>query len=225
MAPLYAKLNTQTYHPLLTEKDRRILQWWVVALKNLTPRRVTKRTDRPDIIMFTDAATSTRIIAAVTIVRDDFITNESVKEVLTLTTGKHWGRLFDSTNLIYGLEMLALLTKLYQSNEDLIDKNITFHIDNRNAFDALVKNSAKPTVITAMTHLIWHRLNTLRITPWFEWVPGTKNIADLPTRKVTIPFKITTQGEFKFGREIHLLVKNATEAMETGRPIVAPKTL
>ena len=206
MGPLYAELNTHIYHPILSERDTRILQWWVTAIRDLAPRRVLKRTGQPDIAMFADAATATSIIAAVAIIREDFIRDESAHEVLALTTGEHWGELFDSTNLIYGPEMLAQLTKLYRRYGDIRNKNITFLIDNGNAFEALVKNNAKPTVITEMTHLIWHRLNTLRITPWFEWAPGARNIADLPTRNVEIPLKCVQQGTFLLSRGIYELI-------------------
>lgn len=168
MGPLYAKLNTHIPPPSSPKKTR---GYYNGGLPPYATSRHARYSNAPDIVMFADAATSARIIAAVTIIRDDFLRGESVYEVLTLSTGKHWEELFDSTNLIYGLEMLALLTKLYQRNEDQMGENITFHIDNGNAFEALVKNNAKPTVITAMTHLIWHRLNTLRITPWFEFGP------------------------------------------------------
>ena len=96
--------------------------------------------------------------------------------------------MFIDTNLIYGLEMLALLALLYRPNNRLEGRNATFHIDNGNAFEAVVKNNAKPLIIVAMTHLIWHRIHMLNLTPWFEWVPGTRNIADLPTRGGNNPF-------------------------------------
>ena len=40
-------------------------------------------------------------------------------------------------------------------------------------------------VITAITHLIWHRLRQLNITAWFEWVPSNRNISDLPKKVST----------------------------------------
>ena len=85
--------------------------------------------------------------------------------------------------------MIAPLAKLYQPDEGIQGRNAIFRIDNANAFDEVVKNSAKPTVIVAMTHLIWQRIHELAITPWFQWIHGARNIADLPARKVGIPFK------------------------------------
>ena len=225
MAILHQKHNARTFHPLLSEREVRTLQWWVTALTNLGQRQVRERTDRPDVVVFTDAATSTATIAAVTIIRKDFDTDETIQEVRKTKTGKYWETLFESTNLIYGLEMLALLALLFYPNNHLRNKNVTFHIDNMNAFEAIVKNTAGPSVIVAMTHLIWHRIYELGITPWFEWVPGTRNIADLPTRDVPIPFKCVEQNTFPDLRKLHEVIKKAKQALDSGRPIIVPRIL
>ena len=65
----------------------------------------------------------------------------------------------------------------------------------------------------------------LNITPWFERVPGARNIADLPTRKVEFPFPIEREVEFGDLRPLSRLLKTAKEALEAGRPIVAPPLL
>ena len=90
---------------------------------------------------------------------------------------------------------------------------------------ALVKNNATPTVIVAMTHLVWHRIYKLNITAWFGWVPGTRNIADLPTRKVKIPFRVLEEGTFDNLRPLFGNIKSAVVALEAGRPIIAPDIL
>ena len=116
--------------------------------------------------------------------------------------------------------MLALLAILYIPNTPLRNQNVTFHIDNKNAFEAVVKNNSKATVITAMTQLIWHKISDLGITAWFEWVPGNKNIADLPTRRTKITFKHNDQKEFGDLRALHRLILLAKQALEAGRPII-----
>ena len=121
--------------------------------------------------------------------------------------------------------MLALLALLYRPNCLLQGKYVTFHIDIGNAFEAVVKNNAKPTIIVAMTHLIWHRIRHLDITAWFEWVPGTRNIADLPTRRVDLPFPTNVETDFGDLVPLSRVLKNAKEALEAGRPIVVPLLL
>ena len=193
--------------------------------ENLIARKIKERAGRPDWVIFTDAATSAEIIAAISFKRADFEIGESASEVISAVAGPYWDHLFDKTNKIYGLEMLALLEKLYRPNWDIRNQNATFHIDNRNAFEAVIKNNATPTVIGAMAHLIWHRIRALQITAWFEWAPGTRNIADLPTRNVDIPFVCRNRRSFENLRELHTVIEKATRALEVGRPIAIPSTL
>ena len=222
---LYTKLNAHRYHPVLETKEIRILQWWRTSLLNLASRTVRPQNDTPDWVVSTDAATSTSIIAAVLVNRDEFVENETIRHVYATKTGDYWVRLFETTNLIYGLEMLALLATLHIIGTPLRNKNVTFHIDNKNAFDALVKNNSKSTIITAMTQLIWHKIRELGITAWFEWIPGNRNIADLPTRGVKITFKCPDQKEFGDLRALYRNIQSAKQAMDTGRPIIIPGEL
>ena len=99
--------------PLLSDRETRILQWWEIAISNLQPRLVRDRSGRPDVIIFTGAATKAGIIAAVTIIRSDFLTDQTVRELRKMTTVSYWRTLFGRANLIYGLEMLAILAFLY----------------------------------------------------------------------------------------------------------------
>ena len=80
--------------------------------------------------------------------------------------------------------MLAVLTTSMEKGSDLANRTVTFYIDNNNAMSAILKNSAKPTSIQAMTGLIWHIVREINITPRFGRVPSKRNIADLPTRRV-----------------------------------------
>ena len=60
-------LKTRTYRPLLSDRGTRILQWRATALMDMGSRAVKDRSDRPRVVVFTDAATSTATIAAATI--------------------------------------------------------------------------------------------------------------------------------------------------------------
>ena len=119
---------------------------------------------------------------------------------------------------------MALISKLYQPNDDIRNCNATFHIGNSHALDAVVKNTATPTVIIAMAHLIWRRIRDLGITAWSEWVHGAPNISDIPTREVAIPFKCDRRMEFKNLRELPDIARGDTQALESDRPIIAPNT-
>ena len=76
-------------------------------------------------------------------------------------TAEYRETIFGSADPIYGLEIQALLAILYYSINKLGNRNATFHIDNGNAFEAVVKNAVTPTSILAKTQLIWHRIYEL----------------------------------------------------------------
>ena len=225
LSPLYGLLNSPSFRPLLSTRATRALQWWKVALSPLDSSVARHRSDHPDFVVFTDAATSSAIIDAVIIDRATFVASQTINEVRTAVAGKYWELLFDQTCLIYGLEMLAILAILYEAGGQLAGKNATFHIDNQNALQAIIKNNATPTVIVAMTQLILHRLCSLKITPWFEWVPSTKNIADVPTRHVAISFNIATQSQFTKLRPLREEINRARQALETGIPVLVPNMI
>ena len=171
------------------------LAWWTAALPNMEPRVATPKTDRTDRIVYTDAAGKSRIIAAVIIDPTGFKHTKYLRSVTHVRTGKRWVRTFAYTSYIYGLEMLTILATLMERGDDIRNQSVTFYIDNNNALLAILKNSAKPVAIQAMTGLIWHRIQELNITPWFERVPSKRNIADLPTRHVKNKIQVTQKDE------------------------------
>ena len=120
-------------------------------------------------------------------------------------------------NHIYGLEMMALLAVLMTSDAPIEGLSVVFYIDNNNALEAVVKNSATPIVIQSMTFLIWHRISDLRISALFERVPSKRNISDLHTRKVRIPHKTKNSGAFKDINQINTFGNNKSNGGESSR--------
>ena len=223
LAHLYAKQNAPYYSHILSDREQRSLRWWCTMLRQMKPRKITPKPDKPEYVVFTDAATKTGIMAAIVIERATFGRTNNLSMVWEASPGPHWNTLFDKTSLIYGLEMLAFLALLWTPDPPFRGKTVTFHLDNENAVKALIKNNAKPDIITAMTHLAWFRLYQLDVTPWFEWVPSNRNIADLPTRRVKLPFKTLNRSEFKNLRDLYDLIKQAVTALQTSRNIPMPK--
>ena len=187
MSPLRTRLNAQVYHPMISGVDKRVLQWWAASLRNLGDRKVRDRPDRPDWAANAGAEAKTAIISAATSHREDFKANEPARELISPNAGNYWDNLSDSADKIYGLAMSALISKLCHPNDDIRSCDETFHIDNANAAAAVVKNTATPTVIVAMGHLIRRGIRDIGITEWFEWGHGPKNVAGIPTREET-PF-------------------------------------
>ena len=181
---------------------------------HLKPRIAGPQAEVADATVVTDSAKSTMIVAAVTLDRPLFIQHHTVAEARSETLGPHRANLFAETNLIYGMETLALLVFLCGGDPDLKVKAATFHIDNENAINAVIKCNSKSDVITAMDHLIWHRIRQLGLTQWFEWVPSNRNIADLPTRGVRLPFHVEESKQFKNLRGLYRVIGQSRDAIK-----------
>ena len=69
--PLYRKLYGYYYDGSISGPGRIILQWWSGLLKALRPRTIYPRKSSPDIVIFTDAATTTMIMASVVFRKTD----------------------------------------------------------------------------------------------------------------------------------------------------------
>ena len=162
-----------------------------------TPRLTRNRKPATDLVIYTDAATATMIIAAIIVGTPVVLTSRALSSVLPLRVGKHWPRLFRDTALIYGLEMLAIFAVLIDPTVDLVVGNVTFYADSSNALQALASNAQGPPVIAAMTQLIWFRISELNMAAWFDRAPSKKNIADLPTNRIPAPFPSLTTKAFR----------------------------
>ena len=117
--------------------------------------------------------------------------------------------------------MLAILATLMGRGDDIRNQSVTFYIDN-NALLAILKNSAKPVAILAMTGLIWHRIQELNITPRFERVPSKRNIADLPTRHVKIKYKAMKREKFRQTIALRKIIATAIVRISKGLPAGPP---
>ena len=224
MAPLYAELRSAPYHTTLSGRDSMTLAWWTAALPNMEPRVATPNTDRTDRIVYTDAAGKSRIVAAVIIGPTNFKHTKYLRSVTHIRTGMRWAKTCADTSYIYGLEMLAILATLMERGDDIRNQSVTFYIDNNNALSAILKNSAKPLAIRAMTGLIWHRIQELNITPRFERVPSKRNIADLPTRHVKIKYKALKREKFRQTTAMRKMIENSIVRISKGLPADPPPT-
>ena len=219
MAALYQKVNAKFYDPVLSDRELTTLRWWPNAILNMTPRLTRARPPQTDIIIYTDAATTAQIIAAVLIDPRSFRTTLTTSAVISAKVGPHWGKLFDETSEIYGLEMLAIFAILFDPLSDLSGPNIVFFVDNNNSLEALVSNAPGPPVIAAMTQLIWYRITDLNAAVWFERVPSTKNIADLPTKRKEMPYPSRHIANFQCLQRAFDLITTAVSDMLAGRPV------
>ena len=223
MAPLYAKLRTSPYRQVLSPEELTTLRRSTVALDHMKPRVATPKPKLTERVVYTDAAGKAKIIAAGIIGPITFAECKTVKRVCATRTGHRWIKTFEDTSYIYGLEMLEILATLMTEGDDLRGKSATFYIDNNNALVALIKNSATPIAIQALTAQIWHRIRELEISPWFERVPSKRNIADLHTRHVKIPYQVTSPGGFDNTIRLNKNVNRTIEMINQGVHVEPPQ--
>ena len=217
--------NSPNYSPIVSDCEIRSLRWRDATLRQMAPREILPKPDKPESAVFTDAGTKDCIIAATLFGQQTFRESSKISMVWEETVGQHWRALFDKTSLIYGLEMIAFLSLLWGPNPPPEGETSIFHLYNEIAVKELVKHNAKPDIITAMAHLAWFRLDQLGVPRGSIRIPSNRNIADIPTRKVKPPFGSLARGEFKNLRPLYSLTKQAVAALQTSRNIPMPKYL
>ena len=97
------------YSDPLSETERDFCRWWADAHRSSAPNDVVPRGRFPEFIIYTDAATSTRIVAAVLISPKNFLSDFVSEYLFSETSGPEWEVVFDETTYIYGLEMLDII--------------------------------------------------------------------------------------------------------------------
>lgn len=134
--------------------------------------------------------------------------------------------LFAHAALIYGIEILDIFAILFDSATDIDGENVAFYLDNNNSPDASVSNAPGPPVITAMAQLLWCRIAEFNMAAWSERVPSKKNIADLPTKRIPIPFPSLVAKTFRRGPPRCLrLISSAGHEISEGRPAAPPRLI
>ena len=207
--PLYRESNAPFYQAELTDNDRLIFQWRAGILRQNLPRLVASRRKWPGLIIYTDAATETTITASLVFDRAGFCQTGEILAVRTEVVSAERIELFLDANLIYGLELLGIVLTTAGSSLDLGNKSITYYIDNNTAISALVQAGSKRIVIAILARLFRALIARRGITPWFERVDSTKNIADLPTRHVDLPYSITGRQVLPFATPLLKMVQEA----------------
>ena len=82
-------------------------------------RVVFHRLPVPPYVIYTDAATLTRILAAVILAPQPFLAGEGADVCFAEISDVEWGRIFDQTTYIFGLEMIAAIAVLLSAGEFL----------------------------------------------------------------------------------------------------------
>ncbi|KAJ9440961.1 hypothetical protein DIPPA_21334 [Diplonema papillatum] len=62
------------------------------------------------------------------------------------------------------------------------DYTVSVWVDNQTVLGNLVQGKSRTKQLLAPVHALWEFLAQARARVWFQWVPGDRNIADLPSR-------------------------------------------
>ena len=92
--PLYRKLYAAYYQPTLTDQARIALPWRTGVLSKQHRRAAPRRKPFPDFTTYTDAATSTMIMAIVVLFRSDFMISQRIAHCCGVKASGAWIQLF-----------------------------------------------------------------------------------------------------------------------------------
>ena len=156
---------------------------------------VSSKTPSPHKIIYTDAPTGTSVAAAIVFDREEFIGNNTIATLRGMYADKDWADLFNATNLIYGLELLAAVQTAAGPSVDLDGKCVTFYADN-NAIAEILRADSEALIISISARIFWAICIKRNIAPWFGRVQGKINISDFPTRFAELPYRLRYFKEF-----------------------------
>ena len=71
-----------------------------------------------------------------------------------------------STNLIEGLELMAVVVFIYENGPMISGKSVAIYIDNNCALSALVKGGAKSEVVANMVRIFWFYVQKYDVNVW-----------------------------------------------------------
>ena len=181
MRVLYRKLYREIYCSQLSHRERAVLIWRCAIPRELKPRITSDIKRFPDFVLYSDAASTMSQIAAI-LFKGGHSGSPKIELLTKGKTPKFWIRLFHRANLIYGLDLLALLGFIFANRHRLKGSSINAYLDNNNALCALIRGDSNTAVIADMVAVFWLVLQKYGIDIWLGRVCSKLNIADHPTR-------------------------------------------
>ena len=153
-----------------------------------------------DVIIYTDAATSTRVVAACVVAPANFASKAVFSELRAEIPNPLWGETLRETTYIYGLGMLAVIAIFFALCGQLRNRNVTVYIDNSDARGSLAGEHTDTKAAGQMVQLFRAHAQRLGISVWFELIPSWVNPSDTPTRGAQLPLRVKqTKVFWQFG--------------------------
>ena len=185
LKPLYNKLYSKRYFPMLSPASERNLRWRVATIISLTPRLATQTRTRPDWVIYTDAPyaplTSEGRIDALFFQIRGGPWGKQVDILLTDTDSTSHLAYFEATSVIFGLELPASALAVFHTRERLHGKAVAIYIDNNAALAALINGDSSSIAAYHLIDLLRYLAAAFNIAVWFQRVETAHNIADVPT--------------------------------------------
>ena len=141
MRGLYSKLYAKSYRAALSIRVISILIRRVAALMEFRPMVARPLARKPEFIFYTDAALVRNQIATA-LFEGQSGTRPVIKLLAVSSVPKYWAIEFIRTNMIYGVEMLALLAFIFTMRRRLAGKSINIYIDNNNVLCSLIRGDS-----------------------------------------------------------------------------------
>ena len=200
MKPLYTKLYAQRYSATLDPTLIRTLAWWVATLRNILPRVISFERSKPDWVIYTDASFEPGPvgghIAAIFFRIAPQSAALNAELVLSSQPSVEEISFFASTSTIFGLELSAIVLALFRSRATLRNRAVVIYTDNNAALAALINGDSSSKAAFALIAIFWFIAASYNIAVWLERVDTKRNIADLPTRGVSLPFPFKERANF-----------------------------
>ena len=195
LRPLYLKLHRRVYCAKLSAQEKLLFSWWKQIIEEFRPRIAIPRPPRPHWILYTDAATSTRLLCAILLHGDS--SSPRIKDCCTTAAPLPWEYLFRHTALIYGLELLALVAFFEDWAPILSGSCIWVYLDSNNCLSALVRGDSNTAAIAVLVARFWKVAQRRNICVWFSRVSSKVNPDYRPTRNKIPPYKIGRETSFR----------------------------
>lgn len=109
--------------------------------------------------------------------REDYLASPQIPTPRQVKANRLWMEIFANTNLLFGLELVALVLTIADPDLPISDSCITCDVDNANALCALARSGSKRPVIAAIPRIFWALRAIRDIAPWLEWVGLDFNVA------------------------------------------------
>ena len=118
---LYLKLHQKWFVSTITERETLVSRWWISALRNVSPRIASSPALQADLIVYTDAATSSRLMASVTF-EGRKLGFKSATESFAPDAPPLRTKQFLATDEISGMELLAPVAFVWAKRAQLANK-------------------------------------------------------------------------------------------------------